>query len=136
MSSLPEKGEKLNIVLADDEMHARMIINAYLVSYNVRISEARNGKEAIEAIKKNPVVDLMIIDYSMPVMDGRELLEWLHKSSKFSKIPVIVYTAGGFSLQQEEYFKRSAEGYLEKSNLGEDLIPTIKEILGDKFKKN
>ncbi len=128
--------KKLNIILADDEMHVRMIIKAYLAPYNVQITDVRNGREAVESLKKNPLIDLLILDYSMPVMDGGEVLKWIRKNPKLSRLPVIIYTAGGFSGPQERYFKRSAEGYLEKSNLGEDLIPTIKEILGDKFKKS
>jgi CheY-like chemotaxis protein len=129
------KSDKLNIVLADDEMHVRMIIKAYLSVYNVKLTDARNGKEALELIRKNPDTDLLIVDYSMPIMNGREVIGWLRGQPDFSHIPVIVYTAGGFSPGEEAEIKSSAEGYIEKSNIGEDLIPTIKDILGSRFKK-
>lgn len=124
----------MKILIVDDEMHIRLIIKAYLSSYKVELIEARNGKEAVEILREMPV-DLVILDYTMPVMSGQEVLNEMSLSEKLNKIPVIIYTAGGFEEEIEHWLKTSSAAYIEKSNLGSDLIPTVKDILGNQFIK-
>jgi CheY-like chemotaxis protein len=127
-------GDRLSILIADDEMNLRVIIKAYLSEYDVDLVEARNGKEALDYVRKNPV-DLMILDNGMPLMTGQEVLENMLKDPALEKIPVIVYTAGGMERHVENMLKTSATAFLEKSNLGDDLVPTIKKLLGPCLKK-
>jgi len=124
---------KLNILLADDEIHIRLIIKTYYEPYNVNIVEARDGQEAIDALKKN-AIDLVILDYSMPIIQGQQVLDFMMSDEKLEKVPVIVYTAGGFEKNIENRLKASATAFLEKSNIGEDLIPTTIEIVGSRLK--
>ncbi len=126
--------DKLKILIIDDEMHVRLIIKAYLSPYNVEIIEARDGKEGLDYLNKNKV-DLVILDNTMPMMTGQELLDYMIEDKKLEKIPVIIYTAGGFEREVENRLKISSSSFLEKSNLGDDLIPAITEIVGNRLKK-
>ncbi|MFW6134061.1 MAG: response regulator [Elusimicrobiota bacterium] len=127
------KGQ-LNILIADDEAHVRVIIKAYFTPYNVNIVEARNGKEVIEILDEDNI-DLIVLDYTMPIMTGKDVLEEILKREGLKRVPVIVYTAGGFDEQIERWLKTSSAAFIEKYSLGDDLIPTVKEILGSNLKK-
>ncbi|MBN2407039.1 MAG: response regulator [Elusimicrobia bacterium] len=121
---------KLKILVVDDEMHARLIIKAYLAPYDVQTFEAKNGRIALDMLK-NERYDLVILDYSMPLMGGGDVLKRMQMEENTKNIPVIIYTAGGFDDDMEEWLKTSATAFIEKINLGDDLIPTIRDILGE-----
>jgi len=123
-----EKG-RLKVLIIDDTKFERMIVKAYLKPYNMDIFEAVDGKEGLDVMRRN-AFDLVILDFNMPVMNGRQVLEQMIGDDKLSEIPVVVYTAGGYDDEGEKMLKRSSIAFIEKSNLGEDLIPTLKEILG------
>lgn len=127
--------DKLKILVVDDEMHVRIIIRAYFAPYDVEILEARDGQEGLDIMKKDDI-DLVILDYTMPMMTGQEVLENMVSNQKLEKIPVVLYTAGGFDKEIENQLKSNATAFLEKSSLGDDLIPTVKEILGFRLQKN
>ncbi|MFC2091897.1 response regulator [Elusimicrobiota bacterium] len=123
----------INIMLVDDEMYMRVVIRAYFAPYNVIITEARNGEEAIELMKENEY-DLIILDNHMPGMSGQQVLNLMLEDVRLSKIPVIMYTAGKYEKEVESRLKKMSSAYLEKSSLGEELIPTTCEILGDRLR--
>ncbi len=126
--------DKLRILIVDDEVHARLIMKAYLSPYEVEVIEARDGKESLEILKNNDI-DLVILDYTMPIMSGQEVINQMLSDENLKNVPVIVYTAGGFEKEIENQLKTFSTAFLEKSNLGDDLIPIIREILGPRLKK-
>ena len=71
---MPEK----NILIADDEQEVLDILKEMIQREGYRVFLASNGKEAVEAIKINPI-DLAILDIKMPVMDGIKALEEIKK---------------------------------------------------------
>jgi len=125
--------DRLTILLTDDEAHVRLIVKAYFAPYDVEILEARNGREALEVLRAHDI-DLLVLDFTMPIMTGNEVLKQMSLDEKLDSIPVIVYTAGGFDSDMEKWLRKSSAAFLEKSNLGDELIPTVKEILGSRLK--
>ncbi|MFC2061110.1 response regulator [Elusimicrobiota bacterium] len=130
---MTENKEEIKILVADDEAHVRLIIRAYFAPYEVEVIEARNGEEAIE-IMKTELLNLVIVDYTMPILDGKEVLKWMQKDRKYASVPVIMYTAGGLNEDDEQWLKMSTMAFIEKTNLGGDLIPTVKEMLGERLR--
>ncbi len=121
------------VLIADDEMSIRLIIRAYFSPYEVDVHEVKSGSAALEFIRSRPT-DLLILDYTMPLMTGKDVLLLLKREHLSDKFPIIVYTAGGFDYETEKWLKKTATAFLEKTSLGEDLIPTVKDILGDRMK--
>lgn len=80
----------INILVADDSSSDRFIIMKLLNEYN--IFTANNGLEALELIKKNNDINLIVLDLDMPQMDGFQLLTILKSNEEYKKIPVIVLT--------------------------------------------
>jgi CheY-like chemotaxis protein len=80
------------VLLVDDEVEICEILAEFLTEENFFCLKAYNGLEAIETLKENPDIDLIVSDVSMPKIDGKEVLKFLR--SEFSnKIPFIFTTA-------------------------------------------
>ena len=124
--------DNINILIVDDRQHIRAITKIFLAPYNIITSEACNGLEAIDMLRKN-VYDLVILDFKMPKMTGQEVLDLMHQDSRLEQIPVIVYTAGGFDNDIERWLKASSVAFINKMNIGEELVPVLKQLLGQKL---
>ncbi len=85
--------ESLRVLLVDDSMASRRHLRRLLEDLGVeRITEAVNGKEAVAALQ-DTMVDLVITDYNMPEMDGRELTEYIRTQSWQANVPVLMVTS-------------------------------------------
>ena len=83
---------QLKILTVDDSRAVRIIVKKAFKSYNVEIIEASNGVEGLAmASKQTP--DLILLDVTMPVMDGVEMLTKLKADPSLKAIPVIMLTA-------------------------------------------
>lgn len=89
---LAEIGD-LRVLLVDDSVASLNHLRRLLKELGIeRIVEAVNGKEAV-ALLQDTTVDLVITDYNMPEMDGRELTEYIRTQSWQSSVPVLMVTS-------------------------------------------
>jgi two-component system chemotaxis response regulator CheY len=85
--------ENLRILLVDDSKASRRHLRRLLEELGIeRITEAVDGKEAV-ALLQTTMVDLVITDYNMPEMDGRELTEYIRTQSWQSAVPILMVTS-------------------------------------------
>jgi len=85
--------EELNVLLVDDSLTARRHIARVLINMGVeKLTEAENGVEALELIKDN-FYDLIITDYNMPEMDGKELVEHIRSGSAQASVPILMVSS-------------------------------------------
>ncbi len=119
-------GKKI-LVVDDNEMN-RVVATTILNNYGALISEARNGKECIESLNRNPV-DLVLMDIQMPVMDGIEATKYIRE--KISKtLPVIALTANAIKGDNEKYFSVGMNGYVSKPFTENVLVKNCAILLG------
>jgi two-component system chemotaxis response regulator CheY len=85
--------ENLRILLVDDSLASRRHLRRMLSDLGVdKITEAVDGKEAV-ALLQSTTVDLVITDYNMPEMDGRELTEYIRTQSWQCDVPILMVTS-------------------------------------------
>lgn len=85
--------ESLRILLVDDSKASRRHLRRLLEELGIeRITEAVDGKEAVVLLQET-MVDLVITDYNMPEMDGRELTEYIRTQSWQNTVPVLMVTS-------------------------------------------
>ena len=85
--------ERLRVLLVDDSMASRRHLRRLLEELGIeRITEAVNGKEAVDCLQTT-MVDLVITDYNMPELDGRELTEYIRTQSWQNAVPVLMVTS-------------------------------------------
>lgn len=85
--------QDLRVLVVDDSRLARNHISRVLVNLGIeRIQQAEDGSQAIELVKEQ-MFDLIVTDYNMPEVDGRELTEYVRKESNQSHIPVLMVSS-------------------------------------------
>src|SRR5947208_2040652 len=84
--------EKVNILLVDDQPQRLMSYEAILGSLEQNLVRASSGVEALERLMKDEFA-VILLDVSMPGMDGFETATLIHEHPRFEKTPVIFVTA-------------------------------------------
>ena len=110
--------QTLHILLVDDdEFFSSIVANQLKDEYHYRITIARDGREATELLAKGGSnhFDMVLTDYSMPVMNGVELLKWIQEHNR--EIPVVMLTAAGSDIVAVEAMKLGAYDYVRKEQL-------------------
>jgi PAS domain S-box-containing protein len=102
------------ILLTDDNLVNRLVIKTLLSPLGVTITEATNGREALEKLAAESF-DLVLLDIHMPVMNGCEAIAAIRASSdSWSAIPVIALTADAMQGDREKYLALGMSDYLSK----------------------
>lgn len=113
-----------HILVVDDEKNIRDIVVAYLKKEGYKVSEAVNGKEAIDVFAKESI-DLIVLDRMMPVMTGDEVCAYIRNTSK---VPIIMLTA---KVEDEDVIagiKGGADDYIRKPFSVRELIVRIQAL--------
>ena len=106
----------------------RMLVQA-LLEDRYEISEYETGKEAVEGLPDD-VPEVILLDISLPEMDGTEVLEWLRSQDGLKNIPVIALTAHAMAGDREKYLSLGFNEYVTKPIVDEDvLIDAIERCL-------
>lgn len=120
--------KQLKILAVDDDF-----INLKLISSMLRkndnvgiIIEATNGLDAINLLKTQGDIDLVLLDIKMPVMDGIEFLTNIQSMLEFKKIPIIVLTTD--ETRKNEAFEYGAFDFLVKPIRENDLSSKIATV--------
>ncbi|MBN2796595.1 MAG: response regulator transcription factor [Clostridia bacterium] len=116
----------IKVLIVDDEIGIRMLIQDYLENEGFSTVLGKNGAEAISILENNSDIDLMILDVKMPEMDGFETLEYIRS---FSQIPVLFLTALGESYQEVKGLKLGADDYIKKPFTYDVLMARIQLVL-------
>ena len=113
------------ILLVEDDPNQLLLYEEELKSAGYEVVTARDGREALEmAGKARP--DLVVMDISMPGMDGIESMSRM--LSQDHKLPIILNTA--YATYKENFRAWSADAYVVKSSDLTELKATIQRVLG------
>ena len=120
--------KSLKVLIADDDEYNRKLLNVILRKWNAEVREARNGKEVIEEMMKNPF-DILLMDIRMPEMSGIEAAEQIRKLKDINKseTPIIALTAVTTEEKKQRCRKAGINDFLAKPFKEEELY---KKIIG------
>jgi len=116
------------VLTVDDSKTIRMIVKKAFKPYQVDIAEAENGQQGLAAVAERKP-DLIILDITMPVMTGIEMLEKLKADPDSKDIPVIMLTAESGKDNVMHIVKMGVKNYMVKPFKGEQLIERVKQVL-------
>lgn len=120
--SLPAAGRKenelpdLRVLVADDNRTNRYILNAMLTGLGVAVTLAENGQIAVETYQPG-AFDLLLLDISMPVLDGVSALEAIRQAEREAghpPVPALAVTANAMQHQVQEYLASGFDGHIPK----------------------
>lgn len=124
-SEVDENLRKKILIVDDDGAMLRMMRTWLSVKYHVYM--ASSGKIAMSFLAQNPV-DLVLLDYEMPVMNGPEVLKEIRESEKLKHLPVIFLTAKDDKESVMKVVRLKPEKYLLKSMPKEKLTAAIDDF--------
>ena len=111
----------LKILTVDDSKVVRMIVTRSFKNYDCQIVEAANGAEGLAAAaRENP--GFIILDVTMPVMDGLTMLGRLRADPALSHIPVVMLTAESSQENIAQADRLGISGYVPKPFKEEQLL--------------
>lgn len=122
-----------NILVVDDSefMRAKLV---KLLSEKYKVSEADSSIAAIQSITVNKP-DLIMLDYEMPVCDGRQALEMIRSQKNTADIPVVFLTGKGDRESVRRVMSLKPEGYLLKTMPDEEILKYIDNLFAKKKEK-
>jgi signal transduction histidine kinase/CheY-like chemotaxis protein len=110
--------ENLNVLIAEDNQINMMVARKFLKKWNITITEAKNGIEALEHFEKSSF-DILLIDLEMPEMDGYETIKKIREKS--GTIPAIAFTAAVYENMYADLMSHGFSDYIQKPFRPEDL---------------
>ena len=123
--------EKITIMVVDDSITMRKVTARILERHGIQATTAKDGMDAV-AMLQTQVPDLTILDIEMPRMDGFEVLAHVRNQPLLSHMPIIMVTSRGGEKHRERAFKLGVNDYLTKPYQEEQLMHSIRKILGER----
>jgi two-component system, chemotaxis family, chemotaxis protein CheY len=121
------------ILIVEDSNVIQLMYELHLARYRglTRITAA-NGSDALEALQRNPELDLIVLDINMPVMNGLEFLLRLRREPAYARLPVVVVTTQGAEIDEQRCLGMGANAYVTKPFTAQDLYAAIEQATGAK----
>jgi len=129
------KTDKPRVLLVDDYPDAREMYSEYLEYSGFEVVEASNGMEAIQrAVDDAP--DIILMDLSLPVMDGWEATRRLKADERTAGIPVVALTGHALAGISQGAREAGCDAFVTKPCLPEDLVKEIRKVLDERASAN
>jgi len=117
------------VLVVDDFADNRDMYARFLEFSGFRAEQASNGQEALDkAFAERP--DLVVMDLSLPGLDGWEATRRLKADARTKDVPVVAVTGHALEGSRENAKKAGCDGYIAKPCLPIDLVSEIKRVLG------
>lgn len=111
---------KRQIAVIEDNPDNRLLVRALLEGL-YEISEFETGVEAMEGLPSD-LPDLILLDISLPEMDGIQVLRWVRGREELKEIPVIPLTAHAMAGDRERFLSKGFDDHLTKPIIDENLL--------------
>ena len=119
----------MKVIVADDSRVMRSIIEKVVQSIGHEVIQASNGKEVLDLLdREGAKIDLILLDWNMPVMSGFEALSRIRKSASHRTIPVLMVSTESEETKKKMALNEGASGYLSKPFTSEELAAEIRKV--------
>ncbi|MBN9296079.1 MAG: response regulator [Filimonas sp.] len=117
VSAIPLSNDILankKILLVDDDMRNVFALSTALEEQHMNVVPAGDGKEALDILRSDSNIDLVLMDVMMPEMDGYEATKRIRNELKLTKLPIIALTAKAMTGDREKCIAAGASDYISK----------------------
>ena len=119
---------KPRILIVEDEEGYRDLLSRILKRAGFEVLSAGSGTQGKELLQKTPV-DMAVLDWNLPGMDGGQLASWIRKNPKLGHLPVLMLTVRRTPDEETLGFASGADDYLTKPYTPTELVSRIKRLL-------
>jgi twitching motility two-component system response regulator PilH len=121
----------VTILVVDDSHTSREMLADLLKQQGITVIQAIDGLDGQTKLATE-TPDVVITDLIMPNMNGYELCRWIKKNDKTKHIPVIICSTKDEEFDRYWGMKQGADAYIPKPFNTEDMLATLKKLLGEK----
>ena len=118
-----------HVLVADDEPHIGRVVQLKLETGPYRVELVHDGRAALDRLRSDAPIDLILLDIMMPYASGLEVLDALRRLPHRRATPVIVLTAKGQTADRERAAELGATAFVTKPFSPKGLLARIDEIL-------
>ena len=115
----------MRAMVVDDSRAMRMLLKRELVALGFDVDEAGDGNEALEKLRDTGAVDVVLVDWTMPGMDGMSFVHEVRADAAFEEMRVVMVTSEGDPAQIFHALMAGVDEYATK--------PITKEALAEKL---
>ena len=119
----------MHALIVDDSTTMRMILKAHLKKLGFEVTEAVNGRDALDRLKAMATADLVLVDWNMPVMDGLAFVRAVRTEIEYAALPLMMVTTNTDRAHVSEALEAGANEYIMKPFTA-DMIREKLELLG------
>ncbi len=106
--------------MVEDNPDNRLLVQAILEG-EYEIAEYETGKQAVAGLSE-AAPDLVLLDISLPEMDGPEVLKWIREQEELADLPVIALTAHAMAGDREKFLAEGFDEYVTKPIVDESVL--------------
>lgn len=118
----------LKVLVVDDEIHIVQVVAIKLRNNGFDVITCENGAQALD-LASNEKPDIVVTDFQMPLMTGLELVQNLRSQPDTADIPVVLLTARGFAIKNEQKENLKISACVSKPFSPRELLQTVEEVL-------
>jgi two-component system chemotaxis response regulator CheY len=104
----------MRVLVIDDSRAIRAIIRNILIEMGLEVLEAANGREGLEQMQSNPDVEVVLVDWNMPVMNGLDFIISLRAQRAYDRVRILMVTTETETEQVTRALGAGANEYLMK----------------------
>ncbi|MGB5792425.1 diguanylate cyclase [Poseidonibacter sp.] len=124
--------KNMNILVVEDSITCSSKIKEILSTLLLNVIVAKDGEEALNILKNDSSISLIISDYDMPKMNGMELLKKIRKDKNYSSLPLVMISATQNSDLKIKLYKNGVNDIISKPFLKDELKAKILNIFSNK----
>jgi Tfp pilus assembly pilus retraction ATPase PilT/CheY-like chemotaxis protein len=117
------------ILLVDDDEDARLLMRSLLEEEAFEVREAEDGHKAMDILRVDTDFSLVILDLSMPGMDGREVLDLIRGSVDTAALPVLIRSAVGTIRDEADLLNAGADDFMTKSVDNDRFLARVRAVI-------
>jgi len=118
-----------HVLIVDDSPTARALLTSRLKRYNFRVSTAENGARALEILKKNADIGLVVTDYNMPDIDGFELTRRIRSVRGSHELRIIGVSSSSNRLLSARFLKAGGNDFMLRPFIDEEFYCRVNQNL-------
>jgi CheY-like chemotaxis protein len=114
------------VLVVDDDVRNIYSMTNILEIEGLQIKTAFDGLDALEKLKENPQIEIVLMDIMMPNMNGYEAISEIRKNPELKELPIIAVTAKAMNGDREKSMEAGASDYMTKPIQADQLISLMR----------
>ncbi|MCC3861226.1 diguanylate cyclase [Pseudemcibacter aquimaris] len=121
--------QDIKVLIVDDTKIGRILLSEMCRRYQLNVIEACDGEDALQKLKENPDIKMILTDYNMPKMDGFELTKNIREEHPKSKLAIIAVSSSEQQGLSAQFIKIGANDFISKPFDAEEFYCRVSQNL-------